>query len=141
MATALATTVAFEEIVQLSGIAGVVVSTVGYMVGTAIYNQVKNKAIKIAELDENIEKYNNLAEQIKNYRQELERNLEQLQNKNTQKLMKSFKQIEQSILNNDVATFTNSLNDICNVFGKEVKFKTDQEFVDFWNDSDMVLEI
>ena len=28
-----------------------------------------------------IEKYNNLAEQIKNYRQELERNLEQLQNK------------------------------------------------------------
>ena len=111
------------------------------MVGTAIYNQVKNKAIKIAELDENIEKYNNLAEQIKNYRQELERNLEQLQNKNTQKLMKSFKQIEQSILNNDVATFTNSLNDICNVFGKEVKFKTDQEFVDFWNDSDMVLEI
>ena len=145
MATALATTVAFEEIVQLSGmaagIAGVVVSTVGYMVGTAIYNQVKNKAIKIAELDENIEKYNNLAEQIKNYRQELERNLEQLQNKNTQKLMKSFKQIEQSILNNDVATFTNSLNDICNVFGKEVKFKTDQEFVDFWNDPDMVLEI
>lgn len=145
MAIALATTVAFEEIVQLSGmaagIAGVVVSTVGYMVGTAIYNQVKNKAIKIAELDENIEKYNNLAEQIKNYRQELERNLEQLQNKNTQKLMKSFKQIEQSILNNDVATFTNSLNDICNVFGKEVKFKTDQEFVDFWNDPDMVLEI
>mgnify|MGYP000399885013 FL=1 len=52
--------------------------------------------------------------------------------------MKSFKQIEQSILNNDVATFTNSLNDICNVFGKEVKFKTDQEFVDFWNDPDMV---
>ena len=51
MATALATTVAFEEIVQLSGmaagIAGVVVSTVGYMVGTAIYNQVKNKQLKL----------------------------------------------------------------------------------------------
>ena len=123
------------------GIVGVVVSTVGYMVGTAVYNQVKKRAIKIAEIDENIEKFNRMAEQVLEYRQQLEKNLKELEIKNTETIMNSFKKMEQSIFDNDVNTFTNSLNDICEIFGKEVKFKSNKEFLDFWNDPNMVLEI
>ena len=123
------------------GIVGVVVSTVGYMVGTAVYNQVKKRAIKIAEIDENIEKFNRMADQVLEYRQQLEKNLKELEIKNTETIMNSFKKMEQSIFDNDVNTFTNSLNDICEIFGKEVKFKSNKEFLDFWNDPNMVLEI
>ena len=123
------------------GIVGVVVSTVGYMVGTAVYNQVKKRAIKIAEIDENIEKFNRMADQVLEYRQQLEKNLKELEIKNTETIMNSFKKMEQSIFDNDVNTFTNSLNDICEIFGKKVKFKSNKEFLDFWNDPNMVLEI
>ncbi len=146
MATAFLADVMFgSTIAEIGGLAGgvvgVVVSTVGYMVGTAIYNQVKKKAIKIAELDENIQMFNSMADRIYGYRQQLERELKGLEIKNTQIIMNSFKRMEQSIFDNDVDTFTNSLNDICEVFGKEVKFKSNQEFLDFWNDPNMVLEI
>ena len=145
MATALLADATFGSIIEISGLAGgivgVVVSTVGYMVGTAVYNQVKKRAIRIAELDENIEKFNRMADQVLEYRQQLEKNLKELEIKNTETIMNSFKKMEQSIFDNDVNTFTNSLNDICEIFGKEVKFKSNQEFLDFWNDPNMVLEI
>lgn len=145
MATALLADATFGSIIEISGLAGgivgVVVSTVGYMVGTAVYNQVKKRAIRIAELDENIEKFNRMADQVLEYRQQLEKNLKELEIKNTETIMNSFKKMEQSIFDNDVNTFTNSLNDICEIFGKEVKFKSNKEFLDFWNDPNMVLEI
>lgn len=49
--------------------------------------------------------------------------------------------MSQAILNDNMAAFNESLNDVCKVYGTEVEFKSINEFEDFWNNPDMILEI
>lgn len=82
-----------------------------------------------------------MAEQISLYRQKLEEEFEILNAQNRKVIKESFEGMSQAILNDNMAAFNESLNDVCKVYGTEVEFKSINEFEDFWNNPDMILEI
>ena len=103
---------------------------VGYFIGTTIYNSVQKFFDKISDCEANIARYNEMAEQISLYRQKLEEEFEILNAQNRKVIKESFEGMSQAIL-----------NDVCKVYGTEVEFKSINEFEDFWNNPDMILEI
>lgn len=114
---------------------------VGYFIGTTIYNSVQKFFDKISDCEANIARYNEMAEQISLYRQKLEEEFEILNAQNRKVIKESFEGMSQAILNDNMAAFNESLNDVCKVYGTEVEFKSINEFEDFWNNPDMILEI
>lgn len=129
-----------------AGPAGAVVGNiignmVGYFVGTKVYNTIQQFISKTAERDENIARYNRIAEQAAAYRQNLEKEFEIINAQNRQIIRDSFDGMAKAVLDNNVEAFTSSLNDVCNLYGTEVKFKNRAEFSEFWNNPDLMIEI
>ena len=114
---------------------------VGYFIGTTIYNSVQKFFDKISDCEANIATNKEMADQISLYRQKLEEEFEILNAQNRKVIKESFEGMSQAILNDNMAVFNESLNDVCKVYGTEVEFKSINEFEDFWNNPDMILEI
>ena len=61
--------------------------------------------------------------------------------KNIQMVMNSFMGINEGVIKNDYNMITKSLSDICYLFGEDVAFKTTDDFLKFWNDPKLIMEI
>ena len=118
-------------------------SMVGYLIGSEVYKTVHKFFTEFdpGKAERDMKKYAKLADQIEAYRINLEKNFEEVRMRNNQMVMDSFEKIQEGILNNDSNLITDSLAKICNLFGEDVAFKTKDEFLRFWNNPDLVLEI
>ena len=116
---------------------------VGYMIGSEVYKAVREFYGKFdpGRAEREMKKYAALADQIESYRTDLERNFKEIRMKNNEMVLSAFTSIKDGILNDDVDLITISLEKICNLYGEDVMFKTNEDFLDFWNDSEMVLEL
>lgn len=121
----------------------IVGNMVGYMIGSEVYKAVKEYYEKFdpGKAEREMKKYAALANQIESYRTDLERNFKEIRMKNNEMVLGAFSSIKEGIINNDVDLITVSLGKICNLYGEDVMFKTNEEFLDFWNDSELVMEL
>lgn len=122
-------------------VGGIVGNMVGYLIGSTVYRNVQDYFNKIGNYEANIARYNQMAEQIAIYRENLEKELDEINVQNRNIIKKAFESMAESIINDDSEKFTESLDQVCNVYGKNVQFKTQTEFEEFWNNPDLMLEI
>lgn len=130
--------------VKCGAVVGEIVGNmVGYMIGTEIYHQVIDyyKSHDIEMLKKETLAYNMLAVRIEQYRKSLDIQFEEIHMRNTQTIMDAFDSMRDGILNNNVDEFTSALKDICELYGQDIAFKTNKEFIEFWNDSNAIMEI
>lgn len=130
----------------IGGLPGAVVGNiignmVGYFMGTKVYSSIQQFISSSAERDANIARYNRIAEQAAAYRKNLEKELDSINAQNRKIIKESFDGMAQAVLDNNVDDFTESLDDLCHLYGTEVQFKSREEFRDFWNNPDLMIEI
>ncbi len=121
----------------------IVGNMVGYMIGSEIYKTVTDyyKQFDPEKAEREMKKYAALADQIETYRWNIEKNFRDIHMKNNELVMAAFVNMKESILCDDVDRFTSALAQICNLYGDDVMFKTNEDFLRFWNDPDLVMEI
>lgn len=138
-------TVVFAEVGAAAGtlLGDMVGSMVGYMIGSAVYNAIHDflNEFDPEKTDREMKKYSKLSKQIDSYRIDLEKCFERVRMKNIQMVMNSFMGINEGVIKNDYNMITKSLSDICYLFGEDVAFKTTDDFLKFWNDPKLIMEI
>lgn len=130
----------------VAGVPGAVIgeiigNMVGSIIGSKLYNGVIEYFDKIGSYDANIAMYERMADRIQEYRLNLETNFKIVNMTNTKIAMDSFETIKTAILNNDAESFNNALRNIGRLYDKDIAFKSNKEFMDFWNNPEMVLKI
>lgn len=109
---------------------------VGYYIGSVVYKEVRDFFPDHKRIKREIDYFSELANQIQQYRTNLENLLSELQLQNDEKVLAAFEQMHDSILADNPDEFTKGLQDICDMFGYDVRYKTNSEFMTFWNNPD-----
>lgn len=129
---------------KVGAIVGEIVGNmVGYMVGSEVYKAVNEFYMKHdpGRFQREEQMYSDLADKIENYRINLEKQFNEIRMRNNEMILESFEGIKAGIINDDVDLITESLSRICHLYGEDIRFKTNDDFLDFWNDPDAVMEI
>jgi len=136
-------TVAAAELGVMVGtkIGDIVGSMIGYMVGITIYAEIKKNYPSISDLRKQISSYKSIERKLEEYTRKLENYYEAIGLMNTEIILRSFEEMKNSIMDNDVESFTYALQRVANLYGSQIRFMTDQQFVDFWNDPNAMMEI
>lgn len=114
---------------------------VGYMVGTAIYARVKENYTSIADLKHQESAYRNIERKLGIYTKKIEKYYEDIGVANTQIIINAFEEMKKSIIDNDVDKFTYALQHIADLYGSQIRFVSNQQFIEFWNDPNAIMEI
>ena len=116
-------------------------SVVGYMIGTAIYAGVRENFTSIADLRYQESVYRNIEKKLRTYTNRIEKYYEDIGFVNTQIIVSALEEMKKSIIDNDVDKFTYELKHIADIYESQIRFMTNEQFIDFWNDSSAIIEI
>ena len=129
---------------EVGGVVGELIGNmVGYMLGSAVYKGIQEyyKVCDRVEVRRTIKEYSSFAKKVRNYRRELERQFDELRMKNNAAVLDAFDGIREGILQDDADLITTSLDKISSIYGEEVRFKTSEQFIEFWNDPNSTMKI
>ena len=116
-------------------------SMIGYLIGSTIYAEIKKNYPSISELREQKNSYKSIEHKLAEYTIRLENYYEAIGFMNTEIISQSFEEMKLSIMDNDVERFTCALQQVAYLYGSQIRFMTNQQFIDFWNDPNAVMEI
>ncbi len=117
----------------VGGLAG---NLAGYTLGSSIFKQIKEYKNFVdnynpEELARYREMYKNIEENLKYQREALEVKLNLAYEEKSNQILNTMLYMKDSLLNDDNEGFNNSIEQMCGIFGFELRFKTQKEFDNF----------
>ncbi len=114
----------------------------GYTLGKELFNQVKDYKQFLdnynpEKLARYREIYKHLEETTRYQREALKVKLEFIYNEQANSILNSMFSMKESLLNDDNDGFNDSLECLCNLFGLELRFKSQDEFDNFMNNDEI----
>lgn len=120
----------------LAGLPGVFVGDViGSVVGGILGSQIYKEITFAFKADEYIGMYKGIADKLEEYNKTIDRIYNYMDSYKADVIRNSFWGMRDAILNNNVNKFSDSLDNLCRLYGTRISYSNNDDFDAFWNDT------
>lgn len=125
----------------LAGLPGVFVGDViGSVVGGILGSQIYKEITFAFKADEYIGMYKGIADKLEEYNKTIDRIYNYMDLYKADVIRNSFWGMRDAILNNNVNKFSDSLDNLCRLYGTRISYSNNDDFDAFWNDTSVKKE-